>query len=328
MRRLLHVLTILIGHDMLWRTVVACTLDARQDSASRPQAALVAASFQDSALFAVLSKLIVDGRVEMASQDVHGIHCDVVVLLSQLVVVRPNEGHALVAESVPMLAGLIKCLQADTDLVWNDVFLRNLYMTDTLEEPSFEASGYLRAVERIGMDVRLLAQLYLFDDEGPSRGQQLARKLASHESQLILNGIRHYFVLAMSRVAFAPEPSWLDADTHDALLQDHSRAVSTPSTSVPSTRSDNFDAARSTLNNANEIAADLLELVLSPDEIESCWEALNDDADEEQTMEQLEEDTEDVDALMHIDEVDPVPREIHIVVSDSDNESETQNDAM
>jgi len=56
------------------------------------------------------------------------------------------------------------------------------------------------------MDVRLLAQLYTFPDRPPN----LARRLCSEECHAIYNGGRHAYVLALSRIAFADEPSWVD----------------------------------------------------------------------------------------------------------------------
>jgi hypothetical protein len=103
-------------------------------------------------------------------------------------------------------------------------------------------------VERICMDVRLLSHLYIY----PKSPTNLAKKLQSHESHLLLNGIKHCFITALSRVAFAMEPEWFDG----------------PSGSL--------------LGTINESASGLLELILSPDEMESAWEMLNDDDDDDE----------------------------------------------
>lgn len=68
---------------------------------------------------------------------------------------------------------------------------------------------------------------------------------------LLLNGIKHCFILAISRIAFAPEPDWFDANSSHQL------------------------------STVNEIAADLLELILSPEEMENAWEMLNDEEEEQ-----------------------------------------------
>ena len=106
------------------------------------------------------------------------------------------------------------------------------------------------------MDIRLLSHLYVY----PKRPTSLASKLQSHESHMLLNGIKHCFILAVSRVAFAPEPEWMDSASAHAL------------------------------GTVNEIAADLVELILSPEEMESTWEMLNDEDDEE--GEQVESQTQ------------------------------------
>ena len=98
------------------------------------------------------------------------------------------------------------------------------------------------------MDIRLLCQLYIY----PERPTNLAKKLQSHEAHLTLNGIKHCFILAVSRIAFAPEPDYFDAK------------------------------ASQLLGTVNENAADLLELVLSPEEMESAWEMLNGEEEEEE----------------------------------------------
>lgn len=98
---------------------------------------------------------------------------------------------------------------------------------------------------------------------------------------MLLNGIKHCFILAISRVAFAPEPDWVDA------ISSHQ------------------------LSTVNEVAADLLELVLSPEEMESAWEMLNDEEEEEDktplpppSPPQAEEEEEMVESQTQMDEDD------------------------
>jgi hypothetical protein len=126
-------------------------------------------------------------------------------------------------------------------------------------------------VERISLDVRLLSRLYI----QPKRPTNLAKKLQSHESHLLLNGIRHCFILAISRVAFAPEPEWFDA------------------------------ASSQLLANVNEMASDLIELVLSPEEMDRAWAMLNDDEEEEASPPRHhQEEEEDVESQTQMDEDD------------------------
>ena len=67
----------------------------------------------------MLAKVLVDGRVTMKAKDAHAIHVDVITLLSQLVI-QHSDALVLIAESGSILAAIIKCLQMDTGLLWND----------------------------------------------------------------------------------------------------------------------------------------------------------------------------------------------------------------
>lgn len=240
--RMLGVLTQLCQHDSLWRVALASKSDQVRPHRS---AVLASVSSDETALFEVLAKLLVDGRVGAEQERMHGTHRAIVIFLSQLAICLPDEAAPLVANSGPILAALIKCLQVDTDQLW---------IESVMPSKQYSTISMTDAVERICMDVRLMAHLYRDDD------QLLAQKLASPASQLLLNGIRQYFVVALSRVAFQPEPGWMEemASGHEGV-----------------------EAARAALNETNDVAAELLELVLSPDEIEACWEAFAEDEEDD-----------------------------------------------
>lgn len=107
------------------------------------------------------------------------------------------------------------------------------------------------------MNVRLLSHLYIY----PKRPTNLAKKLQSPESQSLINGIKHSFILAVSRIAFAIEPDWFDGTSSQLL------------------------------GTVNEIASNLLELILSPEEMEGAWEMLNDE-DEDDNVDDDDDDDE------------------------------------
>lgn len=55
----------------------------------------------------------------MGAMEAHAIHCDIVCLLSQLIILH-SDALVLVSESNSILAAIVKSLQIDTGLVWND----------------------------------------------------------------------------------------------------------------------------------------------------------------------------------------------------------------
>lgn len=279
--RVLGILTVLLRHESLWRVILACNLDKHRKSLrpARLTAAISAGAAEDSALFTVLAKILVDGRLGMSGEGMHAVHCAVINFLLQLVICHPDEALLLVAGSGTILAGLTKCLQLDTDMIWTESALAGYEHSAPQDEHE-----WVQAAKRIEMDVRFLAYVYVCDGdhEHYSLGEQLAKKLASYETQLLLNGIRHYFVVALSRIAYAPEPEWmLEEGDHSGDEDDSGGGLEGEG------RARRLESARTALNSVNEAAAELLELILSPDEIESCWEALNDEMDDE------EEDDED-----------------------------------
>lgn len=120
------------------------------------------------------------------------------------------------------------------------------------------------AVSRIVMDVRLLA--FIFAPAGSPH--DLIHRLNSHESHLLLNGISHCFIVAFNRLAFADEPSWMDEDSVRRMQE------------------------------VADLSSDLIEMVLSPDEVEAAWEVCG-AGDEEMVVEGDEGD--DGDAAMAVD---------------------------
>ncbi|UZJ53992.1 hypothetical protein CBS101457_003312 [Exobasidium rhododendri] len=263
-RQTISLLIKLSQHSTLWRNVIACKIVKNPDPQRRANPLL---SKSETPLLEMLARVLVDGRAKTSAAEGHDIHCDIVTLLSQLVV-QHSDALVLVAESNSILAAIIKCLQIDTGLIWND---------DGEEVRDQEDVKVINIVERICMDVRLMSHLYIY----PKRPTNIAKKLQSHESHLLLNGIKHCFISSMSRVAFAVEPDWFDVSSGHLL------------------------------GTVNESASNLLELILSPEEMESAWEMLNEE-DEEEDEEREEEREEE--------------EEQHGYEEEEDVESQTQID--
>lgn len=275
-QRMLDVLTHTCQHDTLWRVALACRPDKRMPQSR--SAALAAVSPEESMLFEVLAKLLVDGRLTMNTEWLHRVHRSAINFVSQLAICQKEEAAATILNSGPILAAVVKCLQLDTQLIWTS----ECAIPSGQDRMSIPFADLEEAVDRICMDVQLLARLFI--DEGVDE-QMLSKKLARVENQLLLNGLRHHFIEALSRVAFASEPSWMieiDDDDRVAGQDDEVDDVNSdgqkPSFAEIVSRK---EKCRSTLNEANELATSLLEMVLSPDEIESCWEAMVEDEDDD-----------------------------------------------
>jgi hypothetical protein len=146
-------------------------------------------------------------------------------------------------------------------------------------------------VTRIVLNVSLLSQIF----HQEAHPQDLVDRLNSHESHLLLNGIRHCFILAFSRLAFADEPSWIP------------------------------EGCVKELGNVADKCSDLIEMVLSPDEVEAVWEIC---AEEEGGEEQAEED-EDEDEVMLDGEAGALGRDAHQPIGAAGGvyESQTQSES-
>ena len=185
---------------------------------------------------------------EVATQS-HPLYRHVVLLLSRAAL--HHDTAILLAESVPLLASLVHSLALDTDQVWNRV---------QLDAPStIHAERYVctqrdslltrcRALERVCFNVRLLHQLYA----GDRAANSLAQKLASREVRTVSNGIFHAYVVSMCRIAFASEPPWVEKAGTKLHNQLESVAV---------------------------LAADLVDLVLAPNETDEIFELFGEEGE-------------------------------------------------
>jgi hypothetical protein len=116
MRHTISILIRLSQYPSLWRNIIACKIDKSIEMPRRMNSLI---SKSETPLLEILARLLVDGRSKMGAREAHAVHCDVIVLLSQLVI-QHSDALILVSESNSILAALIKCLQIDTGLIWND----------------------------------------------------------------------------------------------------------------------------------------------------------------------------------------------------------------
>ncbi|PWN23693.1 hypothetical protein BCV69DRAFT_279623 [Microstroma glucosiphilum] len=240
-RRFVRLLTQLVQYPDMWKTLVVCKFDPDL------QVGLPALVYQSrTPLLDLLAKHLVDLRHNQSTFDAHRLHCGINIFISQLVI-KHHDALLLARESQSLFAALVQAIHTDTSIIWNEDGLRR----------GGEETVAQDIVTRIVLDVSLLSQIFHQEDHP----QDLADRLNSHESHLLLNGIRHCFILAFSRLAFADEPSWIPEECVKEL------------------------------GNVADKCSDLIEMVLSPDEVEAVWEiCAEEEGDEEQVDEGEEED--------------------------------------
>lgn len=306
-QRVMAILTQTCQHDSLWRIALACT-PGEQNITHSGKATNHRSMYRNvkgdeeetNYLFNTFSNLLLINRRAPEGLDAKGlhlIHFSIIIFLTQMTILHPLVAFPLVANSKMILASLVKCLQMDVDLIWNE---EQFLIGMKREENERLINRLNEAIQRICMDVRLMTHLYnkpiiqeggrrststnlnesmdveMAGNGGTEDDQRLSKMLNSPGMQFVLNGVRHSFVIALSFIAFASEPEWMEIVPMEKMEQDD---VYEPE----------GEDARMMLNDVNELAAELLELVLSPDEIEACWEALADEEGENEEMNGEEE---------------------------------------
>lgn len=116
MRRTISILTTLSQHTLLWRSIAVCKIDKNLEVQRKANTFLFKS---ETPLLEILARQLVDGRLNMSAIESHAIHCDIVYLLSQLII-QHSDALVLVSESNSILAAVVKSLQIDTGLIWND----------------------------------------------------------------------------------------------------------------------------------------------------------------------------------------------------------------
>ena len=116
--------------------------------------------------------------------------------------------------------------------------------------PDQEAFNAL--LERLWLDLNLMTVLYSNDQDD---AQKLNSRLEHPQTQAVLNGVKHALLVALSRIAFAEE--------HESVQPLHT-----------------LETERKMEALADQ-AASLLELILSPEELDDIWQMLAGDDDDD-----------------------------------------------
>uniref|UniRef100_V5EUG7 Uncharacterized protein n=1 Tax=Kalmanozyma brasiliensis (strain GHG001) TaxID=1365824 RepID=V5EUG7_KALBG len=261
----------------------------------------------------LLVKHLVDRRFDMAESEWHHLHRAILTFLTQAAL-RSADTLIVLADSAALLAALIRCLSLDSDFVWlqsRPTFLLPPRMPtyrrgSSHATPDPSGADLVQATERIVMDVRLLNLLYNYPlpnatgqshrFEPSSQAQErmgsisLANKLDQPETYSMLNGIRQSFVVALSRIAFCSEPDWIATERKLLVLilpglrkegQGEERVREQVEQSVKG-----LDRVSMLLEAIADVAGDLVDIVLSPEEIDSVYELLVSEEDEEMDVDQ------------------------------------------
>ncbi|KDN41685.1 hypothetical protein K437DRAFT_295546 [Tilletiaria anomala UBC 951] len=187
-------------------------------------------------LLDILAKHLVDRRVDLETEDAHAVHVRVIKLLT-LLALKHKDARIVIAKSKYLLAALVSCLSVDTTLLWNT--------RGICDQDAFQA-----VLLRLSMDLNLMTLLYNDDTEvdGDPVLHDLRTCLDHPHTQAALNGVTHSFIVSLSRIAFAEEPEWIHS-LHSLESERRMEAMA-------------------------EGASSLLELVLSPEELDDVWQLL------------------------------------------------------
>ncbi|KAN0060105.1 hypothetical protein ACQY0O_008078 [Thecaphora frezii] len=251
----------------------------------------------------LLAKHLVDRRFDQSEPEWHSLHRSILILLTQAAL-KGRDTHIILADSAALLAALVKCLSLDADVFWNEGVsgIKALQGQRSCEMGKKETTDETvqRIVERLRLDVGLLAVLYRYPLPPPAAGERsgeggggeasssstavdeepgkqgivsLSTKLQDPETQTMLNGVRQSFIVALNRIAFAPEPEWMDEERAlisslpPSLLSEEARGERLKMLAQISLR----------LETVADLAGDLVDLVLTPEEVEEVWNVLADE---------------------------------------------------
>lgn len=262
----------------------------------------------------LLVKHLVDRRFDLPESEWHRLHSGILTFLTQASL-KSADTLIVLADSPALLAALIRCLSLDSDFVW--LQSRATFMLPP-RYPTFRrgdgvqrdptGGDLVQAVERIVLDTRLLNLLYNYPlprthgYEGESGGGErmcpisLATKLDQPETYSMLNGIRQSFIVALSRIAFCAEPDWIAPERRmlGALLGDLRKKVKEDKEEVEEVIEEveeevrGLDRVSLLLEAIADVAGDLADLVLSPEEVDAVYDLLVGEEEEEEGEEEGE----------------------------------------
>ncbi|KAK0545065.1 hypothetical protein OC845_005294 [Tilletia horrida] len=213
-------------------------------------------------LLEVLGAQLAAGNEDWTWEESHLLHSSTIVFLSQLLIYHGDAARTYLGQSKDLLAAIIKTTHRDSTAIWVNA--------DLVDRTDEEELG--RAADRICMNLQ-----YLWLLVAPlSSNIQLADLMRNFEGQTPhCRGLRQLFNVAMGRIALVNCPDYLRADRED------------------------FAALRAKLDRAYDMAQNILDCVLTPDENQQLWAQMTaitedpeegGDDDETQTQEDYDGD--------------------------------------
>ncbi|WFD19462.1 hypothetical protein MCAP1_001692 [Malassezia caprae] len=198
-------------------------------------------------LIDVLAKHLVDRRNDTPPLESHQVHSTILTFL--IYAMRWADASVVLADSPTLLPALIQVLSWDVQILWNS--------EPAVPSPGLQAAE--RALERVCQSTQCLHGLFLPEGQPP---RPLAERLLAPQVQSVLHGVRHAFVVAIARIAFASEPDWLVLPglTEPAAVERRHRM-------------------RTQLESASALASELIDVVLAPSETDEIYELLADEGD-------------------------------------------------
>ncbi|KAE8225540.1 hypothetical protein CF319_g1726 [Tilletia indica] len=212
----------------------------------------------------VLGKELGDGHRDWSWEDNHRLHCSAIIFFSQLLIYNGDSARTFLGDSKQLLAAVIRTIHRDSTAMW--------LQADLVDKTDDQELG--RAADRICMNLQFLCLLCVT----PTSPIDLAARMRDFEARSeLFKGLRQLFNVSFGRISCIASPDYLNQPERD-----------------------DFVAVRSKLDQAYALANDILDRVLSPDEVIQLYQQMGaiveepEDGADDETQTQDEEDMPDM----------------------------------
>ncbi|KAK0535035.1 hypothetical protein OC842_002439 [Tilletia horrida] len=189
-------------------------------------------------LIDVLGRQLADGNDTWSWEEYHQMHCSILVFFSQLLIHKGDSARTFLGRSKQVLAAVIKSTHRDSTTMWLQPDLVD--KTDQYE--------LTRVVDRICINLRFLCLLCLT----PTSNIDLANRMREYDSRgSVHKGVRQLFNVAFGRIACIASPDYLNQPDREDFAQ-----------------------IRVKLDHAYDLANDILDKSLTPDEVAALFEQM------------------------------------------------------
>ncbi|CAD6975784.1 unnamed protein product [Tilletia controversa] len=211
-----------------------------------------------------VGKQLWDGN-DWSWEDNHRFHCSALIFFSQLLIYHGDSARTFLGASKQLLAAVIRTTHRDSAAMW--------LQPDLVDKTDDQELG--RAADRICMNLQFICLLCVT----PKSPIDLAAQIRDFELRSdFCKGLKHLFNVAFGRIACVASPDYLNQPERE-----------------------DFVAVRSKLDQAYALANDILDSMLTPDEVGQLYQQMGaivyeaeEGADDDETQTQDEEDMPDM----------------------------------